>query len=142
MYTKTHVFQDIVGIISNDYAGFLDKKQINCPNNYPITDDMDEVEFVKMVQSYLLDFKDDHLIFTKKNNTIPFKGFNVRRYEDALYVTEIQSEERLQIGDQILMVNGISIEAFAKENSKILKSSVHERQAWNAVLPSIHTIQV
>lgn len=142
MYTKTHVFQDIVDIISKDYAGFLDKKQINCPDNYPITDEMDETEFVKTVQSYLLDFKDDHLIFTKKTNTMPFKGFKVRRYEDALYVTEIQGEERLQIGDKILMVNGISVEAFAKENGKILKSSVHERQAWNTAFPFVHTIKV
>ena len=142
MQSKIEIFQDITDIIKKDYAGFLDKKLVNCPSDYSITDDMGEKEFVQTVQSYLLDFKDDHLSFVKKNNVIPFKGFKVRRYENALYVTEVQGEDRLQIGDKILTLDGVSIEEFAKENGKILKDYVHERQAWNGVLPSINAITV
>jgi len=142
MHTKTEIFQDIVDIISNDYAGFLDKKHINCPDNYRITDEMDEVEFVQTVQSYLLDFKDGHLIFTKKNNTIPFKGFKVRRYQNALYVTEIQGEQRLQVGDEIIALNKDSIEQFAKEHYKIFNDSIHERQSWNVALTLVDSIKI
>lgn len=142
MQTKTEIFQDIVNIISNDYAGFLDKKYINHPDNYQITDEMDEVEFVQTIQSYLLDFKDGHLNFTKKNNTIPFKGFKVRRYENAIYVIEVQGEQRLQVGDEIVALNGASIEQFAKEHYKILKDSIHERQSWNVALTLVDSIKV
>jgi len=142
MYTKTEIFQDIVAIISNDYAGFLDKKHVNCPNHYRITDEMDEVEFVQTVQSYLLDFKDGHLIFTKKNDPIPFIGFKVRRFQNALYVTELQGEQRLQIGDEILALDGCSIEEFANEQYKILTDSIHERQSWNIALRLVDSIKI
>lgn len=142
MQTKTEIFRDIVDILTNDYAGFSEKRIVNRPNSYVITDDMDEIKFVQTIQSYLLDFKDSHLSFTMKNNTIPFKGFKVRRYQNALYVTEIQGEQRLQIGDAIIALDGLSIDEFEKEHYKILNDTVLERQSWNVGLTFVNLIKV
>ena len=82
---KTEIFRDIVDIMTNDYAGFSEKKHVNRPDNYVITDDMDEIEFVQTIQSYLLDFKDGHLIFNMKNNRTPFKGFRGAKLQIFLH---------------------------------------------------------
>lgn len=142
VYSKSEIFRDIVNIMNNDYAGFSEKKNLNNPDNYEITDAMDNDLFVKTVESYLLDFKDGHLLFKMKNNKVPFNGFKVRRFENALYVTELQGEKRLQIGDEIVALDGLSIEQYEKLNHKILANSVHERQNWNAALRDVHTIKV
>ncbi|MEQ6356044.1 hypothetical protein ABNX05_15555 [Lysinibacillus sp. M3] len=67
--------------MKRDYAGFLDKKHSNCPENYVITDDMTDKDFVETIQSYLLDFKDGHLSFKAKKTEMPNRGFKVRRYQ-------------------------------------------------------------
>ncbi|MGE8035697.1 hypothetical protein [Lysinibacillus sp. NPDC093692] len=95
MHSKRQIYEDIIQIMKRDYAGFLDKKHINCPENYLITDDMTDKDFVETIQSYLLDFKDGHLSFKAKKTVMPNRGFKVRRYQNALYVTEVTYEARL-----------------------------------------------
>lgn len=51
-----------------------------------ISDDMDRMEFLHLVQDYLSTFKVfGHLRL--RDNTLGSMGFSVARYEDALYVT-------------------------------------------------------
>lgn len=141
MYTKTEIFRDIVNIMSEDYAGFLEKRHVNQPENYSIRDDMDDDDFVETVGSYLLDFKDGHLSFSKKSSSKPFKGFKVRRYLNTLYVTEVDGENRLEVGDRIVALDGRSIEEFGKEHYKILKDDNPERQDWNYALTRVNSIK-
>lgn len=142
MKQKTEIFRDVVGVMTKDYAGYFEKKHLNHPENYVITDDMDDIEFLQTIQSYLLDFRDGHLSFNMKNKKTAFKGFRVRRYENALYVTELHGEQRLQIGDKIVALDGVSIEQFEKVHSKILKDQVPERQYWNVALSNVNSIKV
>ncbi|MGE7687580.1 S41 family peptidase [Lysinibacillus sp. NPDC097214] len=134
MHSKRQIFEDITQIMKKDYAGFLDKKHINCPENYLITNDMTDKDFVETIKSYLLDFKDGHLSFKAKKTVIRNRGFKVRRYQNALYVTEVTYETRLQIGDEILEMDGLTIEKFESLYSKILEDPVPERQYWNVGL--------
>ena len=134
MHSKTQIFDELIKIMKTDYAGYLDKKHINRPENYLIIEDMTDKDFVETIQSYLLDFKDGHLSFNAKKAVIPNRGFKVRRYQNALYVTEVTNETRLQIGDAILEIDGLTIEEFEMLYSKILEDPVHERQYWNVGL--------
>ncbi|MTD31164.1 S41 family peptidase [Planomicrobium sp. YIM 101495] len=136
MFTKTEIFNDIVQIMRTDYSGAFEKKNVNKPENYRITDGMTDRAFIETVQSYLLDFADGHLSFDAKDAVIPNRGFRVRRFEDALYVTEATEETRLRRGDVIVEVDGMTIEAAGQLWAKILEDTVHERQFWNVALRS------
>ncbi|MGE7947664.1 hypothetical protein [Lysinibacillus sp. NPDC093688] len=50
MHSKREIFEDIIQIMKKDYAGFLDKKHINCPENYLIIDDMTDKDFVETIR--------------------------------------------------------------------------------------------
>lgn len=141
MYTKTEIFNDIVSILKNDYAGFEDKKKYNHPGRYTVTNKMDDESFTQTIQEYLYDFKDGHLSFRNKKSKIPFRGFSVRRYSDALYVTEILGEEHLQVGDKITAINGDSINLAASRYSNFLQDDVYERQTWKNLLPFVEHIE-
>lgn len=134
MFTKTEIFEDIVQIMRTDYAGALEKETVNQPENYRITDEMTDTAFIETIQSYLLDFEDGHLSFDAKDAVIPNRGFRVRRFENALYVTESAEETRLRKGDVIAEVDGMTIETFGQLWAKSLEDSVHERQFWNVAL--------
>lgn len=141
MYTKTEIFNDIVSILNKDYAGYEDKKKYNHPKRYTVTNNMDDETFTQTIQEYLYDFKDGHLSFRNKKSNIPFRGFRVRRYEDALYVTEILGEQHLQVGDKITAINGDSINLAASRYSTYLQDDVYERQTWNNLLPFVEHIE-
>lgn len=141
MYTKTEIFNDIVSILKKDYAGYEDKKKYNHPEYYTITNNMDDATFTQTIQEYLYDFNDGHLFFKNKNSNIPFRGFQARRYKDALYVTEISGEEHLQVGDKITAINGDSIKIASSRYYKFLQDDVYERQTWNNVLQFVDNIE-
>ncbi|SEQ80999.1 hypothetical protein SAMN05216362_12822 [Piscibacillus halophilus] len=103
------IFQDIVDIIHHDYAGCRDKKGWDQPEKF-----LDRVrerelsihEFTNLVEEYLADLKDPHMFFRIISDEKPQDiGFKVRRYEDALYITEVTKEERLQVGARIVALN-------------------------------------
>lgn len=141
MYTKTEIFNDIVSILKNDYAGFEDKKKYNHPKHYTVTNNMDDAMFTQTIQEYLYNFKDGHLSFRNKKSKIPFRGFRVRRYEDALYVTEILGEQHLQVGDKITAINGDSIKSASYRYYKFLQDDVYERQTWSNVFQFVDHIE-
>lgn len=140
MYTKTEIFNDIVSILKNDYAGYEDKKKYNYPERYTVTNNMDDATFTQTIQEYLYGFKDGHLSFRNKKSEVPFRGFRVRRYEDALYVTEILGELHLHVGDKIIAMDGDSINIAASRYSTYLQHDIFERQTWNNLLPFVEHI--
>lgn len=142
MFTKEQMFKDIQKILSEDYAGYLDSKYLNHPENYTIHNDMSEQEFEETIQDYLLDFNDGHLWFSTKKTEVPYLGFSVRRFEDALYVTSAAEEKRLKVGDRITLIDGRSIHELAVTYKKRLEDDVSERQNWFAVLSKAAKIRV
>lgn len=142
MFTKEQIFEDIQKIMGEDYAGYIDCRPLNHPENYKVSNDMSDQEFEETIQDYLLDFNDGHLWLSAKNSKVPFIGFSVRRYEDVLYVTSNQQEQRLKIGDKITMIDGVSIPELAITYNKLLEDDIPERQLWNAVLSKSKTVKV
>lgn len=134
MTTKTEIFKDIIQIMKTDYAGAEEKEDMNRPEDYLVTDDMTDRDFIETVQSYLLDFKDGHLSFNAKDAIIPNLGFRVRRHQNELYVTEAAEEKRLQKGDEILGIDGSTVEDFGNRHAKVLEDTVLDRQFWNVAL--------
>ncbi|WP_052256520.1 hypothetical protein [Salinicoccus sp. YB14-2] len=118
MPTKTEIFKDMQDILRKDYSGHIDKAEINCREKYRITDDMSDEEFKSTIQSYLLDFKDGHLWFTSKNKTPLSIGFQVRKFQDALYVIKADEEKRIEAGDRVILIDGLTISQMAKRYSK------------------------
>lgn len=134
MFTKEEIFKEIQKIMQNDYAGYLDKKHVNHPEFYSISNNMNDHEFIETVQDYLLDFHDGHLGFISKNSKLPYVGFSVRRFEGALYVTESPQEIRLNVGDKIVQIDGEEIINLTLLYSKRLEEVLPERQQWNNII--------
>lgn len=141
-FTKKDIFNDIQKILQVDYAGYLDKKNINHPENYMIDNNMSDREFEETIQDYLLDFQDGHLWFFNKNKTLPNRGFFVRRYKNILYVTDSPQEKRLVKGDKICKIDGQYITSVAIKYEKRLEEKDFERQQWDAVIRRSDTIEV
>ncbi|WP_449354915.1 S41 family peptidase [Virgibacillus natechei] len=134
MCTKEEIFSDIQKILKEDYAGYLDKRDINHPEDYTISNDMSDREFEETIQDYLLDFHDGHLGFTAINSELPHAGFFVRRFESDLYVTNSPQEKRLFVGDKIIQIDGKSIEELALKCYKRLEEKLPERQQWDSII--------
>lgn len=142
MYSHEKIYQDIQEILSNDYAGYIDKKSVNNSSQYIVSNNMNSGDFEEIIQDFLLDFNDGHLWFIAKESTLPNRGFTVRRYEDVLYVTEARQEQSLKVGDKITQIDGKDIPALSVLYSKLLEQEDNERQIWGAVLRKLSTITV
>lgn len=142
MYTKEEIFKDIQKIMNEDYAGYIDIRDLNHPERYTVANDMSEEEFLDTIKEYLLDFNDGHLWFGSKKKIPTYVGFSVRRYEDALYVIDVSKESSLIVGDVITLIDGVSIKELGEIHQKRLKDTIPERQNWNAILNKSTIVQV
>ena len=88
MLNKVEIFKDIQNIIKTDYAGYIDKENVNFPEKYQIYNEMSDREFIDTIRSYILDFNDGHMWFYGKELTLPNIGFKVRRFKDSLFIIE------------------------------------------------------
>ena len=142
------VFNEIVSIVNNDYAGHDEKKGWGNPD--PYIEKIDSLEkltpqvFMELVNEYIDEFQDPHMFFQLDGAEIKAKtcGFKVRRYEDALYVTEIDNEERFELGDKILAVDGVGINELSSSKLRKLPGTHHEREDWSAILNKSSTVEV
>lgn len=139
---KTEIFKEIVDIMSNDYSGCEDKRACNHPEKYVITDEMDDEDFIKIVNSYLLEFQDYHVWFRPKSGILSSHGFSIRRYENKLYVTRTTRERALTVGDIIVSIDDTGIDVMAELHRKELFDNVYERQNWDKVLSNAKTFTV
>lgn len=140
----TEIFGEIVSIMKNDSAtckdfgaGEYEKYKSR------ITDGMDRMEFLHLVQDYLSTFKvHGHLAFVDK--TISSSGFTVMRYEDALYVKKANSDTGLVAGDKIIAIDSKPINEIADREENFLMGEIHERQGdlWYDILKFYKTVTV
>ena len=142
MHTKEEIFKDIQRIMNEDYAGYIDSRDLNHPELYTVANDMSEEEFLNTIEEYLLDFNDGHLWFESKKKNPTYVGFSVRRYENTLYVIDVSKESKLIVGDEITLIDGVSIEELAQKHQKRLEDNIPERQNWNAILNKSTSVQV
>jgi hypothetical protein len=115
----TSIFKDIISITHHDYAGWEEKQGWDNPEAFlneitslELSQKMTLETFKIIVDEYLLDFKEPHMYFKlNESDTIKNKdvGFQVRRFQDALYVTETCQEKRIYKGAKIISIDGKSI---------------------------------
>jgi hypothetical protein len=150
MYTET--FREIVDILHHDYAGFVDKKGWDTPDEYEkkIIELENEGKltpniFTEIVQDYILDFKDPHILFnlieseTQNNYN---NGFRVRRYEDKLYVTRLTGESRIKIGEAIVSLDNTPIPQLVERHQRELMETKAEREEWRSIITKYSVAEV
>lgn len=135
------IFNEIVHIMHHDYAGCNDKKGCDRPayfiNKIKENPSLSKIEFQEIVKDYLLDFNDSHIHFALKNGSDEeqkSRGFRVRRYEDRLYVTEVDSEKRVKVGMSFVSLGGHSILELREKHHRLLNENHAEREDWIPIL--------
>ncbi|EJR55285.1 hypothetical protein IIM_01370 [Bacillus cereus VD107] len=141
MYTE--IFKEVVSITHHDYSGCLDKTGWDDPTPYlNKIEQLEErgaltpVQFTEIVGDYLLDFKDNHMFFKmiSKEQPLTSVGFQVKRYEDRLYITSANQEKRIKKGQAILALDNIKIPDLLIKYKKYLNETTYEREKWDLVL--------
>jgi hypothetical protein len=93
--------------------------------------------FVEIVKDYLLDFHDLHIFFKYQHAAemkTQFRGFQVRRYEDRLYVSQVDGEDRLKKGRSFITLGGYTIPELRERHSRLLHANHAERENWTPIL--------
>lgn len=139
------LLKDIFHTIRKDYAGFEEVKERHNPS--PALTMLAEAYYhhkmtpimpLQAVSQYLSNLRDRNLKFTMDSNESyqPFsRGFYVRRCEEGLFVDEVTSETRLQVGDKVLTINGQTPERIVSTlPNPLLASDIPEREQWTGYL--------
>ena len=143
--TKTEIAKTIIDICQKDASFCFDIKGGD-PQSFlsEITDDMSERDFLFSVDKYLATFKVwGHLYFYKKNLRI-YIGFHVRRYENSLFITQAEKELPFSKGDEIIAIDGLTIEKAAEKFSVFFDCDPSDRQGerWETVIANADIITV
>ena len=142
--TYTEIFGEIVSIMQKDSASYPDfgagdyEKYLE-----KITDDMDRMEYLHLVQDYLATFGIfAHLGFG--DNRCGGVGFSVMKNGDALYVTSANKGTGLVKGDKITAVDSLPLEEIAQREKNMLMGESDERQGvlWPSALKFHKTLTV
>jgi len=138
------IFDEIVDIMQNDYAGHLDKRNWDSPSkSHKLIYEshkkgqLNDYQFVNIVNDYLLDFQDPHVFFTSASENSESNkdiGFKVRRFKDALYVTEVLAEKNVNKGDKIISLDGLPILDLEEIYARELMGEPPERQKWEKII--------
>jgi len=141
---KLEIFEDVVKIMREDSSSCKDKKGAD-PSGYrvKITEDMPDMDFLFLVNSYLATFGlTGHLWFARKG--IGGIMFQVQRYQDALYVIKAAEQSGLTAREKIVGVDGLSVKDFGEQHKEFLFGETEERQAphWNYLLKYAKTVTV
>lgn len=148
----SEIFHEIVEIMQQDYAGCYDKKGWDRPEVYSEKIELLEQQgaltphmFEEIVEDYLLDFQDPHMIFKiKERNDVRRVdvGFKVRRFEDKLYVVSTGREERLERGDAIISLDGVRVLDLVNHHQRELIEKEPERERWEDIIKQYSTCEV
>lgn len=146
------IFNEVVDIMQNDYAGYKDKQGWDFPDKYRENiqklsnqRQIDDYTFINIVNDYLLDFKDPHMFFIAKDEhskTNKDIGFKVRRFNDVIYVTEVMSETRLKVGDRIIALDNLAVSELSLKHKRELRDEIPERQRWESIIEKYDTIYI
>lgn len=150
MYAE--IFNEIVSITHHDYSGSEDKRGWDNPEKYKdqiaLLEESNELtpeSFINLVQDYLLDFKDRHMYFKlagSKVHKVHDNGFQVKRFGDKLYITQVSKEKRANIGDVILSLDNRPISELARKHKRELIEDVAERENWKQVIQKYSNCEV
>lgn len=140
------IFDEIVSIVHTDYSGCIDKRGWDNPElsrqkiiELEKEDKLDTYIFKEIVDDYLLDFKDGHMLFQLVSNDaqkIYDNGFECRRYGNKLYVTHVGMEKRLEEGMAIIELDGVSINKLGEKHKRQVQiyGNHPERERWEPVI--------
>ena len=150
--TYNEILIDIFNVLEVDYAGAMDKKGwINKTMHLQHLEkklsegDFSDVDFIEFVTNLIAIYKDPHMYFLSTDNKQSMdNGFDVRRYQDSLYVTKVWQACGLQVGDMIVSLDDLIIpELFAKHQAVIeLYGSGCEREIWHPIIKKYDTCSV
>lgn len=143
--TKPEIFDDVVSIMQNDSSTCKDKQGGDLSYfRAQIADDMDDEKFLFVMRSYLATFGlTGHLVFYRTEGRGSM-SFEVRRYQDVLYVDDVAENSLLRVGDRIVEVEGIPVKEFAEAHAEFLYGETEERQAphWAPLLSFFREVTV
>ena len=124
---KRAIFEDVVSIMTHDSSTIKDRKGCDPePFREKITDEMTDDAFLYQVRSYLASFGViGHVSFGKKKS--PNKGFLLRSTDDGLFVEGANEDTGLQVGDQVLALDGSDLEQVASLHKDYFISKTPER---------------
>lgn len=112
---KEEIAQKIVEICENDAAFCKDIKVDPKGFLSEISSDADDKSFLFSVDRYLAAFGvRGHLYFYRKDS-VPQIGFRVRKYKNSLFVTNVNPELSLLLGDEIVALDGLPIPQVEKK---------------------------
>lgn len=140
-----HILKEIAHIMHHDYAGFEDKNGWDNPEDFlkkiqhlKESNLLTREKFVEVIRDYLLDFNEYHIFFNDRcgivNNKLLDRGFRVRRFKEYLYVTQVNSENRLKKRMFFKSVGGYTIPELREKHRRLLNENHTERENWMPVL--------
>lgn len=135
----------LIDIMHTDYSGQCDKKGWDQPEelvNFVKNNQLTDYEYYKAITEYLSGFRDSHVYLNHKIFDKESIGFRVRRFEDDLYITKVDSETRVNLGDRIIAIDDKEIRQIEKSNSLLKKESIQDRQNWGVVLKFSNKIRL
>lgn len=141
---KIDIFNEIIRIMGQDSSTIKDIKGPDVTVfEKQITENMTEEAFVYVVKSYLASFGIiAHVFFGTKNE--PIKGFRLRKNKDRLFVTDAVASTHLVTGDEIIAINGRTIDTIYEQNKDFFVSEKEERQylEWEYLVKHAQNITV
>ena len=147
------LFREIVTIMRTDYAGAaltgdrFDPRYYNTAIGQAWHDHrLDDLTFLRYISQMLACTGDHSLQFRQlpdENYTPWSPGFFVRRFEDSLYVTAVNGDTHLHMGDRIIAVNrGAPSRHRDAIQKNFFYSDTPEREQWHGLLKMADSITV
>ncbi len=141
-----NIAQEIVSILTTDYSGKDDKKNLIGSQLLKTVEQLDEhdiSEFIQIVQNYLLTVQDRHVVFYSDTPSQTI-GFQVRRYKDALYVIHINPTitSDVQIGDCITAIDKIPVMELIHTVPNRSTDKHIDKEEWNILLSRAHSVTI
>ena len=152
MIRYSEILMEVIDITHNDYAGWDEKLGWGHPEIYlkkierlEDKQEMTPQKFVEIVNDYLVSFQDRHMYFLLEgldNVKASTFGFRVRRYNDALYVTETIEENRFPKGSKVISIDNQTIEELITSKRYLLKETSAEREDWSNIINKSSFIKI
>ncbi len=134
--TKFEIFDEVVKILKEDSSTCKDKGAGNYEKyRCQIHEDMNEEDFRFVMKSYIGSFEvPSHLNFGRSTGKV--LTFEVRRYQDELYIVKTATNCALSVGDKIVAIDGVSIKELAERNYEFFYGEEESRQGifWPALM--------
>ena len=143
------LFNQLVTVMQQDYAGKVEKEGHDDPSSFRILietgmqdNTLDDLAFHALVFDYLLAFDDLHILWRYRGPEPRSLGFKTRRWRESLHVVRKTHPEGLDVGTVITHIDGLDITAYASKYAKRLRFDTPERQRFDDALLFADTITI